>query len=194
MVSQLPERSPHEPTSRPALQFSLITLFILTTMFAVTLSVFFGLSQFLGISALEFLTTSVSHLIYAVPKMIVWSVGLTMAVRRLHSHRKPAILTAVALAGSMLAAVFLGTIQVAVIASLRSGQVDSMTISWILAATSLTHVLIDVACWILILMAIFSDRPAGPRPLTAQTESRDPFDDAEPAAASIAEDEDLSAR
>lgn len=189
MASQSPEHSSYGPANRPVLQFSLITLFILTTVFAVALSVVVGLSQFLGISTLEFITTSISQFLYIVPRMIVWSVGLAMAFRRLHCHRRPAILTAVALAGSMLAAVFLGTLQVALVASLRLGQVDGTTISWVFAATSLTHVLIDVACWSLILMAVFSDRPVEARPQAMQARNRDPFAHDEPATAPIDDDD-----
>ena len=180
MASQPSERSPYEPASRPALQFSLTALFILTTVFALALSAFFGISQFFGLSALELLATSFGHFLHSVPRIIVWSVGLAMAIRRLRTYRRPAILAAVALSGFIVAILLMRTIQIVVIAGMNSGQIATVSVSWIFGATSLIYTLIDVVGWILILMAIFSDRPIARSPFDAQADIVDPFSQDEP--------------
>ncbi len=170
MVRQLPERSPHEPTSRPALQFSLITLFILTTLFALVLSAFFGISQVLAVSAGELLRMSVIQFIGIVPAVVVWSIGLAMAVR---SYPKPAMLATVALAGFIATAVLIRMIQAAVFAGMSSGQFANA--SRIFGILSGVDILINVILWVLILMAIFSGRPISRNQSDGQSDTVDPF-------------------
>ncbi len=193
MATHPPEPTEYEPKARPALQFSLTALFVLLTVFALILSAFFGIGRLVGMSAMEVLAMGVGQFLTIVPTLIVWVIGLTMSLRRLRTNRKPAILTAVALSGLIVTAFVLRTAQIALIGGLQSGQIDSGVLSWAFAVIGLGSVIVNTGCWILILIAIFTGRPADPRPLIAQTDSRDPFADDEPITASIEEGEGASA-
>ncbi|NLS97686.1 MAG: hypothetical protein GXX96_36565 [Planctomycetaceae bacterium] len=166
--------------NRPALQFSLAALFILTTVFALALSVFLGISRFLGISAWELLSASARLFIYSVPRVVVWSIGLSMAVRRLRSYRKPAILATAAMSGFIVTMLLAQTVQMTVIAGMNSGRFAISSVGWLFTFIGLISTCVDVVCWILILMAIFSGRPVACSPFAAQTEIVDPFSQEEP--------------
>lgn len=190
MAGQSSERLPYQPTSRSVVQFSLTALFILTTLFALGLSAFIGISQFFEISPWELLSTSFTQCFYLVPRLVIWSVGLAMAVRRRRTHRKPAFLTAIALTGFIVTTLLATTVQMAVIAGMDSGRFAGGSISWVFAAIGVFYAVMDAGCWILILMAIFSGRPTDCRPFGAPTDIHDPFSDEEPITAGLVDDEE----
>ena len=139
-------------TSRPVLQFSLTALFILTTLSALALSALLGISRFFGISVVELLWRSLGQFIYSVPMLIVWTVGLSMAVRRLRSYRRPAIFTIIGLTGFMVTVLLVHTIQMGMIASMNSRQVSVASVGWVLCRNrcfSATHRygVLDISSW-----------------------------------------------
>jgi hypothetical protein len=75
-------------------------------------------------STVEVLTLGLGRLLFAVPTLLVWIVGLTMAIRRLKRNRLPAILTMIALGGLVLTSFVLQVVQMALIHSLNSGQIS----------------------------------------------------------------------
>ncbi|MHC4177868.1 MAG: hypothetical protein ACYSWU_10195, partial [Planctomycetota bacterium] len=83
-------------------QFSLLSLFVIVTVVALILSTYFSVGQLVGMSTVEVLTLGLGRLLFAVPTLLVWIVGLTMAIRRLKQNRLPAILTMIALGGLVL--------------------------------------------------------------------------------------------
>ncbi len=68
-------------------QFSLLSLFVIVTVVALILSTYFSVGQLVGqlvgMSTVEVLTLGLGRLLFAVPTLLVWIVGLTVAIRRL---------------------------------------------------------------------------------------------------------------
>ena len=154
-------------------QFSLLSLFVIVTVVALILSTYFSVGQLVGMSTVEVLTLGLGRLLFAVPTLLVWIVGLTMAIRRLKRNRLPAILTMIALGGLVLTSFVLHVVQMALIHSVNSGQISHEVVSWSFTFIGVLYEVLNTACWILILMAIFARRP----PDAPETERSDPSGD-----------------
>ncbi|MGA2030700.1 MAG: hypothetical protein ABSG68_00455 [Thermoguttaceae bacterium] len=140
-------------------QFSLLSMFVVMTVIAVILSAFFSVGRLLGMSNVEVLTHGLGRFLFAVPTFLVWIVGLTMAIRRLKQNRLPAILTMIALGGMVLTEFVLQLVQMALIHSVNYGRISQEAFSWSFFCIDGLYAVLDTACWILILAAIFRRRP-----------------------------------
>jgi len=157
------------------LQFSLAEVFVATTVMAVILSGYFGVGRWLGMSNREIVTQGLSRLLYVVPTLLVWIVGLMMAIRRLRRNRLAATLTIVALSGLMLGMFVAQVVQMGLIYWVTSNRADSSVLSWGFAITGIVSSILSTACWILLLAAIFARRPPDDPPAERSVSDGDPF-------------------
>ena len=152
------------PSSPPAagglgvFQFSLMSMFVITTVVALILSAFFSVGRLVGMSPVEVLSQGLGRFVYVFPTMLVWFVGMTMAIRRRKRNRLPAILTMLALGGLSSTWFVLSLAEMSLIHCL---SIESL--SWIFAILGGLYAIANTICWILILMAIFARRPADAR-------------------------------
>jgi hypothetical protein len=156
-------------------QFSLRSLFVIVTVTAITLSTYFGVGRLLGMSTTEVLTQGLGRLLLALPTLLVWIVGLTMAVRFLNRNRLAATLTIIALGGLLLDLLALQVVQMALIHSIRSGRLGAGAASWNFSLMGIFRTVFNTAWWILILLAIFARRPPDPRETKRIEPSGNPF-------------------
>lgn len=141
-------------------QFSLLGLFLFVTVIALILATYFGAGRLAGMSTMEILTGGLGRFLYALPVVLVWIVGLSMAIQRLNRHRVPAILTIIALSGLMLTTVVLQVAQMVLIHLVQSNRISGSFMSGGLAATGILYAVSNTAWWILVVMAIFAGRSA----------------------------------
>ncbi len=156
-----------------AFQFSLASLFVLVTVMAMILSTFFSVGRLVGMSNIEVLTQGLWQFLFLLPVLLVWIVGLTMAIRRLKRNRMPAILTTIALGGLVVTSFAFQVVQMALIHLVNSSQISQEAMSWGFAGIGLLYTAIHTTCWILILAAIFRHRP----PDASETERTAPNND-----------------
>ena len=140
------------------LQFSLRSLFIVVTVMAMILSSYFGVGRLVGMSTTEVLTLGLGPLLLALPILLVWIVGLTMAVRFLDGNRLVATLTIIALGGLVLHLLAMQVVQMALIHSIRSGRLGAGAASWSFSLMAILRTIFHTAWWILIVVAIFARR------------------------------------
>jgi uncharacterized BrkB/YihY/UPF0761 family membrane protein len=154
-------------------QFSLASMLVVMTLMATILSAFFTAGRLVGMSTIEVLTRGLGQFLFLVPLLLVWIVGLTMAIRRLKRNRVLAILTMIAL-GALIATSFAGqVIQMALIHLVNFSQISQEAFAWSLTGLGVLYAVVNTTCWILILAAIFRHRP----PDASQTERTDPNGD-----------------
>ena len=154
MTNQSSTSSPDQQSPRPALQFSLTALFILITVAALVLSTVLGIAQVSGMPISKLATLMFGQLVTTFPTLVIWIVGLTMAVRRLKTHRKPAIMAAIAFGGLIVATFVARATTTALVAGASSGSIDSESLMWAIPVLALIGGGISALCWILILIAI----------------------------------------
>ncbi len=168
-----PQSNVREAGGLRVFQFGLSSLFVLVTVAALILSTYFSVGKLVGMSTMEVLTQGLGRLVFAVPIILVWIVGLTMAIRRLKQNRLPAILTIIALGGLVLTSFVFQVVHMALFHSVNSNQISSETLTWILLIIGVLHMVLNTVWWILILVAIFVRRP----PDAPQPERSDPVGD-----------------
>ena len=154
-------------------QFSLSSLFVLVTVAALILSTYFGVGKLLGMSTMEVLTQGLGRLVFTAPFLLIWIVGLTVAIRRLKRNRLPAILTIIALGGLVLTSFVCEVVEMALWHSLNSNRISPEYFSWSYSVIGIINLVLGTVVWILILVAIFAQRP----PDTPETERNDPSGD-----------------
>lgn len=142
-----------------AFQFSLIGLFIVTTVLAMIFSLYFGVGRWLGMSTMEVLQQGLTRFLYFVPTMLVWIVGLAVALRHLKCNRGPAMLTSIAMLGMIVASIVVQVAQMALIHLINSGRISASTISWGLGISGFLFSIVNAVGWILVLVAVFRRRP-----------------------------------
>jgi len=140
-------------------QFSLAGLFILMTVVAIILSIFVTVGQLFGMSTHDVLTQGLSRFLLVGPRFLIWCVGLAVAVRRLRRNRTPAILTIVALAGLIAISIASQVAQMVLVFAASAQRISIQVVSWSLTGIGAIALLVDTACWILVLVAIFRHRP-----------------------------------
>ena len=159
------------PSNRPAgCQFSLLSLFVIMTILALVFSGLFGIGRLFGMSAIDVLAQGLSQFLYVVPRLIVWTIGLTMALRRWNTNPRPARLATVAFSGMIVTTLTVSSVQTAVIFALQAGTIGSQHISWFFMALAISAAGFDILWWILILIALF-----GSRSEAAPSSQGDPF-------------------
>jgi uncharacterized membrane protein len=144
---------------RGVFQFSLTGMFVFITVLALILSAHFTVGRWMGMSDEEVARVGLLRLLFTSPTLLVWLVGLSIAIGRLKRNRLPAILTIVALSGLLLGMVALNVAQMALIHSIISEQVNRNWLAWFPSAQLLFHQVLFVISWILMLVAIFIRRP-----------------------------------
>jgi hypothetical protein len=154
-------------------QFSLTSLFVLVTVSALILSTYFSVGRLLGMSNMEVLTQGLRRSLFNMPVVLVWIIGLGMAIRRLKRNRAAATLTMIALGGLLLTSLCLQVACMALIHSLNSGRINFELYRWVSMILEVLDTILDTACWIVILLAIFARRP----PDAPQPERADPGGD-----------------
>jgi hypothetical protein len=140
-------------------QFSLFALFIIVTLPALILAVYFGVGRLAGMSTTEILTQGLGQLLFSVPVLLVWAVGMAMAIRRLKRNRLPARLAVIALGGLMLTTFVLHVAQMVLIHWANADGISSEAMSWSMGICGVVYTLSNTACWILVIVAIFVRRP-----------------------------------
>jgi hypothetical protein len=150
-------------------QFSLASMFILTTAVAVILSILFSVGRWIGMSPGEILVQGLGQFLYYLPPLAVWVFGLMVAFRRLRRNRMPAILTIIALSRLILTAFIMQLTQMVLLHSLSARQLRHETLSLVFAGIGLVNACVHMACWILILMAIFRRRPPDASPVAPES-------------------------
>jgi hypothetical protein len=156
-------------------QFSLASLFIATTALAMILSAYIGVGRLVGMSTMDVVQRGLTQFIYFLPPMLVWMVGLAVAVRQLKRNRGAAVLTLIALGGLLVASVVLHLVQMALIFLVNSRQSSHAMITWGLTLSGLLFSIINAAGWILILMAVFRGRTPDAAAPPRIGEPRSPF-------------------
>jgi hypothetical protein len=161
-------------------QFSLTNVFILITVTAMILSTYFGVGRLAGMSTMEVLTQGFGRFLFALPTVLVWIVGLIIAIRRLKRNRLPAALTMIALGWLVVTTLLLYLVQMVLIHLVNSGRISHLVLSWSFTFIGVLHTVLHTTLWILILVAIFAGRPPDASD-TEQTESSgNPFLTKEP--------------
>jgi len=140
-------------------QFSLTSIFILMTVVALVLAIYFGVGRLLGMSTMEVLMQGLGQFLFLLPTFLVWIVGLTLAIRYLNRYRVPAILTLIALGGMIVSVFVIQVAQMALLFSVNSGRITHEVLSWSFVIIRVLYMLLNTACWILVLVAIFARRP-----------------------------------
>ena len=158
-----------------AFQFSLLGLFAIVTVPALILATFFGVGRLAGMSTTEIIEQCFGQLVYSVPLILVWAVGFTIAIRRLKRNRVPATLTVIALGGLMLTMLILQVVQMLLIHWVNSGTIGSDVMSWSMPALGIFYAVSNVACWILVIVAIFVRRPPDDLDIKATVADGDPL-------------------
>ncbi len=166
-----------EPRSnrRPAggsrwFQFSLASVFVLVTVTALVLLTFVSVGRLLGMSNMEVTQWLAMSFFYQLPTVLVWIVGLMMAIRRRKGHRAVATLTLIAFGGMLLTSLILQVVEMALI---HGSNHSGISLQWAFTIIGCLYAVLDTTWWILILLAIFAQRP----PDTAEPERADPSGD-----------------
>ena len=160
--ARCPEVRPNPPAAGGygAFQFSLMSMFVVTTALALVLSAFFGVGRLIGMSTSEVLTQGLGRFAFSSPLLLVWIIGLTIAIRRLKRDRLPAVLATIALGGLVLSSFASSVVLMAFLYAARSGRIGIEAFSWYSTVISALYAIVHPICWILILVAIFFRRPA----------------------------------
>jgi hypothetical protein len=156
-------------------QFSLLGLFLIITATALVLAIYFGVGRLVGMSTTEILTQGLSQLLFNVPPLLVWAVGLMVAVRRLKRNRLPARLTVIALGGLMLTTFVLQLVHMVLVHWINSGTISGGAITWSMAAVGVFYAVSNAAFWILVIVAIFVRRPPDKPVIKATVPDGNPF-------------------
>lgn len=194
MADQSSTSSPNQRSPRPVLQFSLTALFILITVAALVLSTVLGIAQVSGTPTSLLVRRLFGRLITTFPTLAIWIVGLIMAVRRMRTHRKPAIMAAIGFGGLIVATFVMRTTTIALFEGANSGSTGSESLVWAISALAIVAGGISAACWVFILIAIFAGRPADPPRASAVSESLDPFSEDVLASASPVDEDECTDR
>jgi hypothetical protein len=159
-----------EPRSKPRpaggsrwFQFSLASVFVIVTAMALVLSTVFSVGRLVGMSNMEVLREGLKPFVYVLPTLMVWTVGLGMAIRRRKRNRAAAILTMIALGGLVLTVIVTYVFQMALWHLLTSGRTGNGPPDWAFTCLGAPRAVLYSTCWILILVAIFVKRPSDAR-------------------------------
>ena len=156
-------------------QLSLLGLLLVITATALVLAIYFGVGRLVGMSTTEILTQGLSQLLFNVPTLLVWAVGLMVGVRRLKRNRLPARLTVIALGGLMLTTFVLQLVHMVLVHWINSGTISGGTMTWSMAAVGAFYAVSNSAFWILVIVAIFVRRPADELDIKASVFPGNPF-------------------
>ena len=95
-------------------------------------------------------------LVYYLPTLLVWIVGLRMAIWRLKRNRVPAIRMTFALGGLLLTWFILEVVAMTLEHFLSVAHAEA---AWLFHLMEVLREVLGAPCWILILLAIFAGRP-----------------------------------
>jgi MFS family permease len=166
------QSNPREAGGSRWFQFSLTSVFVIVTGMALILSTFFSVGRLVGMSNIEVLRQGLGPFVFALPSLLVWIVGLGMAIRRRKGNRAAAILTMIAAGGMLLTVLVCYVVQMVLTYLLTSNQpgTRSFSLAWGFTLNGVLYAVLSTICWILILLAIFAQRT----PDAPQTGRADP--------------------
>jgi hypothetical protein len=155
-----PEQSvPQKADDLRVFQFSLTSVFVVMTGMAFVLSAYFAVGRLLGMTTGEVLARGFGSFLFSLPTLLVWTVGLTIAIRRRRRNRFSATLTTIALGGATLTVFVLQLVQMVLMQSVSSGRIGHEAISWGFASIGALSGILSAIWWVLILLAVFARRP-----------------------------------
>ncbi len=149
----------HSVDSLRWFQFSLAGLFVVMTILVVILSIFFGVGQLVGMTTIEVVSQGLESFLYLLPLLLVWTVGIMLAVRRLKRNRVQAILVLIALGGMAVAVTIVFVVQMVLVHCVNSGRISHESFSWGTGVSGVLSTVVHSICWILVLVAIFRGWP-----------------------------------
>ena len=153
-------------TGRPIFQFGLTTIFIVTTATAVGLAIILGVGRLAGISTKEIMTLLLVPFLFELPIVLVWIIGLTMAIRQRKHIRLPATVALIAFVGFILTT-FTQQLVLVLFHPTISKPMSIESLYWFFFTSKSIHCILSMGCWILVLMAIFKRRDVLPLEGTA---------------------------
>jgi hypothetical protein len=150
-------------------QFSLTSVFVLITVMAMILSAYFSVGRMMGMSNMEVLSHGLGPFVVALPSLLIWIIGLGMAIRRRKGNRAPAVLTMIATGGVLLTSLVCYVVQMALMYLVTSHQPGTrgFSLAWGFTLNGILYAALSTIWWILIVLAIFAQRPSD-APHTAQ--------------------------
>ncbi len=131
-------------------------MFVIVTATAMFLSMYLSVGRLLGLTDIEVMQWLENSLFPGLPSLLVWTLGLIMAIRRRKGNRAAASLTMIALIGMALTSVVSDVVEMVL---LRFSNHLGITLSCSLTILRYFYGGLETACWILILLAIFTNRP-----------------------------------
>lgn len=142
-----------EVTGHRLFQFSVSALLIVLTITSVVLAAYIGIGRAFGMTNVDMLQYGFGRFIFTLPMLVVWAVGLAIAIRRRRSHPGQGTLLVVAFSGLLVTAFVSDVLHMVMIHMISSNQLSA---TWLFGVVSFAHVLLNTAWWILILLALFS--------------------------------------
>lgn len=146
------------PDSQHRFQFGLAPIFIVTTATAILLTCFLAVGRAFGMSTEELVEHLYSRSLTALPRVLVWLVGLTIAIQQRQRVRLGATLAGIAFLGFLLITFVTDLTHMVLLHQLQGNQLSSETASKAFYFTSVFYTISTTGLWILILVALFARR------------------------------------
>lgn len=149
------EPSPLPPPSPTrSAQFSLLGMMLAITVVAVSMAVYFGIGRLMGMSSGEIAAIGLTRFALAAPMLILWTIGLTISLGR--QQQQPAYFWAtLAFAGFIITTLANSSFSMVLTRmAMTSGSPQSIGL-WF-SVQGIISVVLNIGCWILMLMALFS--------------------------------------
>ncbi|QDU54459.1 hypothetical protein [Aeoliella mucimassa] len=141
----------HRPARGP--RFSTLSLLLLLTITSLVLAAYFSLGRLFGMSTRDILDSGIGQFLYYIPALLVWTIGLVLAISRRHEDRQRSTLLILAFGGLIATALAVHLAQMIMIFYVSNQGAGSLSFYFmILSACS---VLLNALWWILILVALF---------------------------------------
>ena len=172
---ELPPPYSDQPTSR-GFRFTTWGLLVLLTVVSLVLATVLFVGRAFGLSFAGVMQSSLMQFFYMTPLLIVWFVGLVYAINRRNLAGRKATLAIVAFVGFLATTILT---QFAWMFFLPLMMQSSSNYAWVFGLLNIGNILAQTACWVLILMALFSrDRSAErpPIPTSAAPTPRNPWE------------------
>ncbi|MCA9264548.1 MAG: hypothetical protein KDA60_11890 [Planctomycetales bacterium] len=140
-------------------QFSIGTILALTTVLAVVLAVLLGVGRAFGMSATSVVTGGIVPSLLTLPVMIVWIVGLILAVRGASRYPLASKLMMIAFLILILGGLSTTLGRMVILHFVTIGGAGPQRITWAFTTLSLLSIAGQTVAWILIVVALFIRRP-----------------------------------
>lgn len=135
-------------------RFSTLGLLMVLTVVSVVFAAYFGIGRAVGMTPADMLQFGLLRFIYIVPMLIVWAIGLAIAIKRRRQDGRRATLLMIAFGGMIATAFVVDVAQMVLIYLLTRVQVQGS--EHLLGVLGVVSVLLNTLWWILIVVAIFA--------------------------------------